>query len=911
MLHPDRNERPGHHPMSGSLRTALLLFLLTSWFSLPATAATLQRTNTVPVAARRADRQERHQKQIEEFLRRHSDASGNPRPDLWRKAIEDAKRMKVATNTVPSPVGPAPKIVVGTQWTQIGPAPLRIDDSQYQGSGPDSGEVTDIAIDPRGSSDQVIYICANDGGIWKSTDGGASWQPKTDSMPSLSMGAVALDPGNPSIVYAGTGNYFNNGFFKGVGIYRSENGGDTWTIPAGSSVLTNQPANSYTLINRIVVPAPGVLLVGTYTFNTAGGGITGGNLFKSIDGGDHFGNNPAFDNRQPIISGPIADIDLDTLTPGTVYTCVKSVGLFKSIDYGSTFGPSLFDSHVPSAFSYLTFAQSRTPDNQTMYVNLQVQPGQARIFKSINLGSSWFELTNGSATSTNLYNGQINNCQCGYDQTIGVDPLDANRVYLAFQQLFESTDGGTSFPEISGNGSTDKIHWDHHAMVFSPHLPVSPPTRVYLGTDGGISYTTNDGASFANINESIATCLFRGIDIGRGSANNRAYTYGGCQDTGTVEHRPEFPGADWHQSIDGDGGPVVVDPTNPLRVYGTDDSDYIYTSDGGRSWAHPGPGATGLPGDPSRAGYSLGLPLGIDPTSSSIVYVVSYVTTGPGVFVPRFYQSTDTGSSFALMKNFPANIVIQSLATVALDSNTLWAGFSDGTLRQTTNALAGGGSRWIPVNVNGAVSGLPIGAVAIDPGNTAEVFVVYQGFSQINPTSRTKHIFHTTTSGSSWTDISGTDGGDPSQNLPDIPLNAVVIDPGTTPHTIIVASDAGVMSSTDLGATWHLLGFGLPTVECTSLALDAGPALLRVGTYGRSAFEFGFGALGFVWVAFGGTDPGIGTYERPYNTMALGVAAVTAGGTILIKAPGSTPETSTISKPMTILSIGGPATIGH
>ena len=349
----------------------LVVLLLAAWWSLPSSAApTLQNTNAAQAESEHSSRWERRQKHLEEFLRSHSDSSGNPRPDLWRKAIEDAKRMKAATNTnaAPAPVGPSPKIVVGTRWTQIGPVPLRIDANQYQGTGPDSGEVTDIAIDSSGSSDQVIYICANDGGIWESSDGGASWQPKTDSMPSVSMGAVALDPGNPSIVYAGTGNYFNNGFFKGVGIYRSTDGGDNWTIPAGSSVFTTGSPNSLEAINRIVVSASGMLLVGTYTLK-AGGGITGGKIYKSVDGGDHFGSNfPYFNNNQPVLaSGGIGDIDLDTVASGTVYVSVRNVGLLKSTNSGTTFGPSMFDANVPP-FVHFTFAQSTTPDNQTMYV---------------------------------------------------------------------------------------------------------------------------------------------------------------------------------------------------------------------------------------------------------------------------------------------------------------------------------------------------------------------------------------------------------------------------------------------------------------------------------------------------------------------------------------------------------------
>src|SRR6266403_1219332 len=128
-----------------------------------------------------------------------------------------------------------------------------------------------------------------------------------------------------------------------------------------------------------------------------------------------------------------------------------------------------------------------------------------------------------------------------------------------------------------------------------------------------------------------------------------------------------------------------------------------------------------------------------------------------------------------------------------------------------------------------------------DPSNTDRVVVVYSGFcgGLCAPGNRTRHIFLTTDNGRTWNDISGTDGGDPTENLPDLPLYSVVIDPNTSPFTIIVASDAGVMRTANLGATWEVLGVGLPTVISTSLALDsdANPSLLRVGTYGRSVFE--------------------------------------------------------------------------
>src|SRR5262249_52750359 len=202
-------------------------------------------------------------------------------------------------------IGPQPIVVdtpVPTPTPTVNPqAPSNV---LFQGAGPDSGEVVDIAIDPRGTSDQTVYIATNDGGIWKTTNGGTSWTPLTDNLPSLSMGAVALDPGNPNIVYAGTGNNFDGGslFNKGVGLYQSIDGGQTWSV-LGGSVFGGASSNPQGIgINRIVLPASGVLVVGTNN-----------GVYYSNNGGQTFGSNaPSYNNGQPVLPGFAFNVALDT-----------------------------------------------------------------------------------------------------------------------------------------------------------------------------------------------------------------------------------------------------------------------------------------------------------------------------------------------------------------------------------------------------------------------------------------------------------------------------------------------------------------------------------------------------------------------------------------------------------------------
>ena len=745
-----------------------------------------------------------------QFLREHSDRFGRVRPDLWQKGIARWSRLPISATWPRGPVSgkqllSASGPVTGAQWTQIGPQPLRIDAEQnFQGAGPDSGEVVDVAIDPRNSTDDVMFIATN-GGVWKTSDGGASWDPKTDFMPSISIGDVSVDPGNPSIVYAGTGNLFdgagqfNGQGFNGVGIYKSVDDGDTWTVQNPGGIFTGVG------INRIVFPAANVLLVGTDI-----------GVFKSVDGGLTFGNNsPSFNNGIRVLTGFISDLDLDSATTSTAYASVRGSGVFVSTDSGSTFPTNLaantgFPPPAPPLSGFIGFTQSTQPDNQTMYVSVQgsnprctvVNPANSNrcavIAGSLDGGANWTELTNGTTQSAG--------CQCGYDQMIGVDPLNEDRLFIGFQELYRSTNATSLGASTFANVSANLIHFDHHAMTFSPAShDSSDPATIYTGTDGGVHRSTDGGTTWDNsLNETIATNLLFTLDIGRGSGTNNQYSYGGTQDTGTIDRRPGDAGLDWHESEDGDGGAVAVDPANGAVAFLGGNRCYKKTTNGGNSWATP----AGVP-----AGVCASQ-LAIDPNDSDNVFVASG---------NQIYRSTTGGGTLSLIGTLGANV--RDLDMTAVDSNVLWVGLASGQAARSTDALAGGPT-FTTFSVTGAPSQVVTG-IAVDPTNTDVATVVYPGFNG----SPSKHVFQTTNGGSSWTNVSG--------NLPDLPLHSVVVDPGTSPHSLIVSSDAGVARSVNGGVTWQQLGVGLPKVLSKSLQIDssATPAVLRIGTYGRSVFE--------------------------------------------------------------------------
>lgn len=307
------------------------------------------------------------------------------------------------------------------------------------------------------------------------------------------------------------------------------------------------------------------------------------------------------------------------------------------------------------------------------------------------------------------------------------------------------------------------------------------------------------------------------MDMGRGSRTNNGYIYTAQQDNGISEKTPTN---NWKIACCGDGGGVAVDPTDPAQAIGIDGNDF-------QSLGWPGPT---LPGN-------IGL-VSFDPNGG-----IAYASVGAQLFLGK-----SSGSAFLLMHTFPQPLT--ALNQVKGDPNTIWVGLFDGRVQYTHNALHGATSTWTARTVTGAPSpSQAVSGIAIDPVNTKTVVVVYPGFGCVDssgspvPCSSTsahppKHVFLTANDGGTWKNRSGTTGGG-DNNLPDLPLHAVVIIPSTSPHTIVVGSDAGVMQSADLGKTWQVLGTGLPTAPVTALAFDPDvkPLVLRAATFGRSVFE--------------------------------------------------------------------------
>ena len=248
---------------------------------------------------------------------------------------------------------------------------------------------------------------------------------------------------------------------------------------------------------------------------------------------------------------------------------------------------------------------------------------------------------------------------------------------------------------------------------------------------------------------------------------------------------------------------------------------------------------------------------------------------------------------------FPA--AINAIATSRIDSNTLWVALADGTLQRASNASAGASVTWTPITVT---SNPPSGvtSVTVDAENTSVVVAVYASFCNCIGAS-TRHVFLTKDNGQTWQDISGVGGR--LDSLPDLPLNAVAIDPDTSPHTSLVAGDGAVLRIVNLDQTWEMLGVGVPTSEVTSLQIDniVSPPVLRVSTFGRSAFELKTASSGLLAV---NADPSFGKVvagandTRVIQLFNLGTAPLHVNS--LVRASGDS-VFQTISGPPTPMTL--------
>src|SRR5262245_51837548 len=352
--------------------------------------------------------------------------------------------------------------IVANIWTAIGPAPIA--NGQRPGGGPVSGRIAGIAAHP--TDVNTIYIAAAGGGVWKTTDGGATWNSLTDAQSTLSMGAIAVAPNNPSMVYAGTGeaNFSGDSNF-GRGVLVSTNGGTTFTLQTAGGAFNRKT------ISEIAVDPTNANIV---YVAVAGGGVNGvgGNngVWRSADGGSTWTNTTtAISTAQPFTS-----VRIDPNIPSTLYAAVGNPsgstanGVYKTTNSGTTW-TLLAGAPSGNPAGRIVLAVSKT-NSQLVYVSASgtgnvgsTSFGSLYKFeRSDNGGTTWIDLTAGTP---NYMGGQG-----WYDTTLIVDPTNSAIVYAGgaagANSVLLSTNSGVNWTNIATGAGGVGPHVDHHASAF-------------------------------------------------------------------------------------------------------------------------------------------------------------------------------------------------------------------------------------------------------------------------------------------------------------------------------------------------------------------------------------------------------------------------------------------------------------
>lgn len=744
-------------------------------------------------------------------------------------------------------------------WTSIGPLPTT---SAFPGNGGfTSGRINAIAVSP--ADPQLLLIGSATGGIWRSSNGGASFSPVSDGHADLAVGAIAFSQSSPTTVYAAMGDV-DNGYF-GTGVLKSTDSGATWTRINN----TTFPDRGNSVAIKVDPTNANKVYVAVYSYNNAtAGSLFGGGIYVSSDGGV---------NWSLPLNGLATDLAIHPTNPQIIYAGMSFVfgagnlpGLYKSLNGGASF-TRVYDSPYTSSQSatrdFRVAVTPASPNRVYIYFGTTLtSPDQLRLERSDDSGATW---TNRGVISTTV--GGLDNGQFGYNVYLAASPTNADTIYVGTRDLFRSTDSGVTFTDISNsfappwpNGNytpnLQKFHADQQSFAFEP----GSGTTFYAGNDGGIWKTTDGGTNFTSLNSTLSLTQFVGIAL---HPTDGTKTYAGAQDNGTQRRQA---GTSWKEEVwsSGDGGKAVVNPLNPSMVFHSYVQGSITRSTNNLTTFNGEIADADLLQEPN--GRVAFYPPIVGNGVNARLYVGTWrlLRCDNCEDPTRFIGGTPptwVAPAGTFDQTFGGNDVLSALAVAKSNNNVIYTGSRQGRVMVSQN----GGSTYTDIT-----AGLPnrsIASITVSPTNPQLVYVTVSGYG-------TGHVFRSINSGASWVDISG--------SIPNIPVSAFLIDP-ITPTTLYAGTDIGVFRSTDNGASWLVFNDGLPPVPVTEFAAQES-GLIQIATYGRGAYQMqsgtGTSQLSINDVAANEGNTGNTAFNftvalSPPSTQTVTVAYATANGT--------------------------------
>jgi photosystem II stability/assembly factor-like uncharacterized protein len=679
------------------------------------------------------------------------------------------------------------------------------------------GRVDDFAVvesDPR-----IIYVGSAAGGIFKTVNGGVTWEPIFDSQPNSSIGDIALAPSNSAILYVGTGEPNNRQSSSwGAGVYKSMDAGHTWTFSGLKDTHH---------IGRIVVHPTDPNIVYVAALGDLWGPNKDRGVFKSTDGGTTWTHALAINEDTGV-----SDLAIDPASPNILYAAAyerrRTVfgfngggpdgGIYRSIDAGAHW--TKLANGLPAQGDYGRCALDIARKNTNVVYALIEHRTLGGVYRSENKGETWTRMSD-------------TNPRPSYYSQLRVDPQNENRVWLGGVPIYMSDDGGKTFTETRAG----RIHTDFHAIWIDPNNS----DHLLAGSDGGVHETRDAGRTWDYINN-IAIGQFyevtfdyqRPYHVCGGLQDN--YTW--CGPSSTVQQRG-ITNDDWITISGGDGFHARIDPTNPDLVYSESQDGNLQRRNlktGESRNIRPEEDSDKVP----RFRFQWNSPLIISPHNPKTIYYGGnylFKSTDQGDTWERLgadlTNNVDRNTLPILSKPVDANTLsrhdgvqtwpcITAIAESPVKAGVLWAGTDDGNVQISRD----GGKTWS--NVMSHIPGVQKGAYVsrIEPSHKEEG-TAYLTFDNHRSADYTIYIYKTTNFGDSWQKITS---GIPQEAGT---VHALREDP-YNPKLLFAGTEFGLFVTFNSGANWEVLHNGLPTVPVFDMQIHPREHDLILATHGRS-----------------------------------------------------------------------------
>jgi photosystem II stability/assembly factor-like uncharacterized protein len=683
-----------------------------------------------------------------------------------------------------------------------------------------SGRIT--AIDAVHSNPKIIYVGAASGGVWKSQNGGSAWESIFDHNPTVNVGALAIQQSNPEVIWVGTGEGNpRNSMNLGMGIFKSLDGGKTWTHLGLEHTKT---------IHRIIVhPAnPDIVYVGAmgdpFTPNEHRG------VYMTTDGGNSW-KRILFTNNN---SG-VGDMVMDPKNPNKIFAAM----------YEHRRTPYSFTSGGPGSGLFMTIDGGKSwkklshtnglPDGDLGRIGIAIAPSQPnRIYAKIEATKNALYRSDDGGTSWVLINDnpKFTNNRPFYFQDLAVDSQDPNRLYNIYQPLTVSYDGGLNFDPIPliPADETKGIHADFHAFWMNPY----DSDHFIIGGDGGIGITYDKSKSWY-FPESIPVAQCYHIAVDEEMPYN---VYAGMQDNGNWSgpgytwKRGGIRTLYWQYLVGGDGFYISPDTADARFGYGTSQNGDLYRYDKltGYYVSVKPPSTEELP----RLRYNWNAGFARGPFNQSTAYYGSqfvHKTDDMGdswqVISPDLTrnepdkQKQDYGGLTIDASGAEFYNSILSIAPSHKDQDVIWVGSDDGLIHITRN----GGKTWN--NLTDNIHGLPdhawIARIHASRFDSGTAWVVANNYRQGDYNT---YLFKTRDYGKTWTQ-------EADQNVIKGYALSFIQDP-IEPNLVFLGTENGLWMSINEGKQWQQVQNGFPSVSTMDLAIQERESALIIGTFGRA-----------------------------------------------------------------------------